>query len=64
MAEAQRRKTKTSSVVKDRYNKKTYEQIAVRIPKDTAQAFKEKCNAEGIAQAQIVKDAIENFLNN
>lgn len=58
-----KRKTCTSSAVKDRYNKKVYDNISVRVPKETAAAFRAKCAEEGISQAQIVKQAIENFLN-
>lgn len=59
----EKRKTKTSTEVKARYNQKTYDVIAVRVPKETAEAFKAKCKAEGIPQAQIVKRAIEDFIN-
>lgn len=61
MAEA-RRKTKTSSAVKQRYNQKTYGAITAYVPKDMAVAFKAKCAAEGVSQAQIIKRAIETFL--
>lgn len=61
--ENKKRKTKTSTEVKSRYNKKVYDNIAVRIPKEIAEAFKKKCAAEGVPQAQIIKKAIENFLN-
>lgn len=60
--EQQKRKTKTSTAVKNRYNNKVYDSIIVRVPKETAQAFKEKCNTEGIPQAQIIKKAIADFL--
>ena len=60
--EIKKRKTKTSTAVKDRYNKKVYDVIAVRVPKDMAEAFKEKSAEKGIAQAQIVRKAIEDFL--
>lgn len=56
------RKTKTSTEVKTRYNKKTYDVISVRIPKELAEAFKAKCVLEDISQAQIIKKAIEDFL--
>ena len=62
MEEKPKRKTKTSSVVKDRYNKKVYEQIAVRVPKEMATEFKTKCEREGISQAQVIKDAIKSFM--
>ena len=58
----EKRKTTTSSAVKNRYNKKVYDSIIVRVPKEMAQAFKEKCAAEGISQAQIIKEAIRVFL--
>lgn len=61
MAE-EKRKTTTSTAVKRRYNEKTYTQIVASVPKETAAAFKAKCAAEGISQAQIVKQAIERFL--
>lgn len=61
--ENSRRKTKTSTEVKTRYNQKTYDVIAVRVPKDMAEAFKQKCASEGVPQAQIIKKAIEEFLS-
>ncbi len=57
-----KRKTRTSTEVKARYNKKTYDVISVRVHKETAAAFKEKCIAEGIPQAQVIKQAIDEFL--
>jgi predicted DNA binding CopG/RHH family protein len=59
---AEKRKTKTSSAVKNRYNNRVYGSVIVRIPKDMAEAFKAKCAATGTPQAQIVKKAIEQFL--
>ncbi|MFR5844260.1 MAG: hypothetical protein ACLUEU_00245 [Oscillospiraceae bacterium] len=32
------------------------------MPKELAAAFREKCDAEGAVQAQIIKKAIEEFL--
>lgn len=61
MAEV-KRKTKTSSAVKQRYNEKVYDNISARVPKELAAAFKEKCAAEGIPQAQVIKKAIAEFL--
>ena len=37
--------------------------ISARVPKDIAVAFKAKCAAESIPQAQIIKKAIEEFLS-
>lgn len=62
MAET-KRKTKTSTAVKQKYNERVYDVISIRIPKETAAEFKAKCAAEGIPQAQIIKKAIEDFLN-
>ena len=58
-----KRKRETSSAVKRRYNQKTYGADTAYVPKDLAAAFKEKCAAEGISQAQIIKKAIEDFLS-
>lgn len=60
----EKRKTYTSTAVKSRYNKKAYDRITVSVPKETAEAFKAKCAAEGIPQAQIIKKAIEAYINN
>lgn len=60
---AEKRKTETSSAVKRRYNQKTYGAVTAYVPKELAAAFKEKCAAEGISQAQIIKRAIEQFLS-
>ena len=58
-----KRKTRTSTEIKRRYNEKTYTLISASVPKETAAAFKAKCAAEGIPQAQIIKKAIEDFLS-
>lgn len=58
-----KRKTRTSTEVKRRYNEKKYTLISASVPKETAAAFKAKCAAEGIPQAQIIKKAIEDFLS-
>lgn len=60
---AEKRKTFTSTDVKRRYNEKTYTLISVSVPKEKAAAFKAKCVEKGIPQAQIVKRAIDEFLN-
>lgn len=57
-----KRKTTTSSEVKRRYNQKAYGAVTAYVPKELATAFKEKCAAEGIPQAQVIKKAIEEFL--
>lgn len=62
MGNEAKRKTTTSTAVKAKYNKKTYDVIRASIPKELATAFKSKCAAEGIPQAQVIKKAIEDFL--
>lgn len=57
-----KRNTHTSTAVKQRYNEKAYDNIAVRVPKEMAAAFKAKCLETGIPQAQVIKAAIEKFL--
>lgn len=56
------RKTHTSSEVKRRYNNKVYEKVFAELPKEIVIPFKEKCKAEGISQASILKKAIEEYL--
>lgn len=58
------RKTKTSTAVKQRYNEKVYDVISVRVPKELAAAFKAKCAETGTPQAQVIKQAISDFLAN
>lgn len=58
-----KRKTKTSTAVKAKYNQKTYSAITAYVPKELAAAFKQKCADTGIPQAQIIKKAINDFLN-
>lgn len=62
MEEKKKRKTTTSTAVKQRYNAKTYDVISIRVPKEMAAAFKAKCVRQGDAQAQIFKKAIEAYL--
>lgn len=59
---AEKRKTHTSTAVKQRYNEKVYDVISVRVPKEQAAAFKAKCAETGISQAQVIKNAIAAFL--
>lgn len=63
MIVVEKRKTHTSTEVKARYNKKAYDTISIRVPKELSAAFKEKCTKENIPQAQVIKKAIEDFLN-
>lgn len=54
---------KTSSAVKDRYNAKAYDSICVRVPKDMAKAFRAKCTTHGTPIAQVIKSAIQSYLD-
>lgn len=57
------RKTTTSTNVKRRYNEKVYGRIEVKERKEIVAAFKAKCEAEGISQQRVLKQAIQDFLN-
>ena len=54
---------KTSWQVKQKYNQKAYTRIVADVPKELATAFKTKCKEKNISQAQIIKKAVENFIN-
>ena len=54
--------TKARTEANARYNLKTYTKIGVDVPKETASAFREKCERTGIKQRQILLKAIEDFL--
>ena len=60
--EKAKRKTRTSSAVKRRYNQKTYTAITAMLPKELAARFKAKCAEDGISQAAVIKAAVERFL--
>ena len=53
---------KTSNEVKRRYNNKVYARINAELPKELVSEFKDKCKAEGVSQASIIKKAIEKFV--
>ena len=56
------RKTTTSWQVKQKYNDRVYGVVRASIPKETAEAFKAKCEQMNISQASVILDAIEKFL--
>ena len=56
------RKTFTSTDVKRRYNEKVYKQLNTQIPIEMAEQFKEKCDAMGVPQRQVLIEMIEAFL--
>ena len=53
---------KVSYEVKKRYEDKTYKMIAARIPIDLAEKFRKVTSQRGDSQAQIIKEAIEKYL--
>ena len=53
---------KTSSEVKNRWNAEHYTRLTVSMPKEDGEAFKEKCKREGISQAEVLKEAVYQFL--
>ena len=46
---------KTSSVVKDRYNKKVYDEIKVRVPKGKKESFQNYATSKG--------ESVNSFIN-
>lgn len=59
---ATKRKTTTSTEVKRRYNDRVYAKVQAELPRETVEAFKDKCKRTGISQAKVILEAIENFL--
>ena len=57
MAEA-KRKTHTSTQVKQKYNDKVYTLFSFRAPKDIAADFKKVCKDNNLSQAQLFKEAM------
>jgi len=57
-----KRKTHTSSQVKERYNNRVYGRILVRLPKDLVEEFKSTCVERNVSQASVVREAVEKFL--
>ncbi|GHU46836.1 hypothetical protein FACS1894120_4310 [Clostridia bacterium] len=62
MEEIQKRKTHTSSTVKNRYNAKTYDRITVNVKKEVAEKFKKKCEERGEPFSQVFHRAITAYL--
>lgn len=58
----EKKKSRTSTAVKRRYNEKNYTITSFAAPKDLAAEFKEKCKRENVSQASIFKEAMERFL--
>ena len=60
--EHKKRKTKTSTAVKARYNRNHYTRLSLEVQKEMAQQFKDKCAAEGVSVQSVLKAAIKDFL--
>ena len=54
-----KRKTHTSSAVKDRYNKKAYRQFSVRVKPDLSQRIEDYTSKEGISKPEFLRRAID-----
>lgn len=50
---------KTSSTVKNRYNEKAYDRLAITIPKGSKEEIEKRAKAEGLSLNGYVKKAIE-----
>ena len=44
------------------YNRKTYGLISVRLPKDLVERFRRACVDRNVPQAQVIRKAVEEFL--
>lgn len=58
-----KRKATTSSAVKRKYNNKVYSVVKAELPKELVADFKELCKEKGVSQASIIKNALEEFIN-
>ena len=59
----ERRKTKTSTAVKARYNAKAYDQIAIRVPKGKRERYKAFAESKGMSLAGLITELIEKEMN-
>ncbi len=59
----EKKRSRTSTAVKRRYNEKNYTITSFAAPKEMAADFKEKCKRENVSQASIFKEAMQRFLN-
>ena len=57
-----KRKTHTSTQVKQRYNDKVYTAMTFRIPNELASEFKRICVNNDLSQAKIIKDAMQRIV--
>lgn len=58
-----KRKTRTSSEVKNRYKAKTYTRLVLDVRKEKAGAYKAKCAELGIPYSAPLQEAIDRILD-
>lgn len=58
MEEKKKRKTYTSSAVKERYNKKHYDRISFHCPKGGSEILKQAAEAAGMTKAAYIRSLI------
>ena len=54
---------KTSPNAVKRYKAKAITRITLDVPREIGERFKAKCKAEGVPLAQILKQAIDQYIN-
>lgn len=64
METQKKRKTYTSSAVKQRYNKKVYRAITIRLKKELVSEWEEALKEDEIPKAEFVRSAINQYLEN
>lgn len=62
--EKKKRKTKTSSAVKNRYNKKTYKSINVSLKKELVAEWENVIKKDNLSKAEFIRRAINQYLEN
>ena len=55
----EKKKTKTSTAVKARYNTKAYDQVAIRIPKGKREIYKAFAESKGKSLTGLITELIE-----
>ncbi len=58
----EKRKTKTSAAVKNRYAAKTYDTVRVLVKKGEKDRYKEAADKMGVSLSQLFVQAVEEFL--
>ncbi|NDO18089.1 hypothetical protein FMM68_00185 [Lachnospiraceae bacterium MD329] len=62
--ETKKRKTYTSSAVKQRYNKKVYRAITIRLKKELVEEWEEAIKEDKIPKAEFLRRAMVQYLEN